>query len=664
MKIKFLTMKNIKTISIIFILSFLFNLSFAQTNDYKRLKYNNPGLVVDLHVGLWAWPIPVDYDEDGDMDMLVSCPDVPYNGIYFFENPDGSAFPTFKPPVLLTDKIKNLSASYVDGKLHLLTPGKEIFIGADGDFSRSKKIYHTDKVETGFDRIRANQWKYVDYEGDGDLDLLVGHGVWDDYGWDNAFNEKGEWTRGPLHGYSYIVINNGTTDKPKYAEPEKIMAGNSPADVFGMPSPCMEDFDGDGDLDMICGEFVDSFTWFENVGSREKPRFAEGRKLLSEDEIIRMDLEMMVVTSVDWDKDGDIDLVVGQEDGRIAFMENMGKIENNMPVFQKPRFFKQEADDLIFGALATPWSVDWDDDGDEDLITGNTAGYIGFIENLDGENPPRWAEPVYLETNGEPIRIMAGYNGSIQGPCESKWGYTTLSVGDWDADGLKDIIVNSITGTVIWYKNIGEKGSPKLAPSKNIEVAWKVAPPKPAWRWRNPEETEMSAPWRTTPIMKDVDVDGVTDLVILDHEGYLAFFKGEMHDGRKIVLPGERIFKSETGVIFKNNQEIVKGKSEDLMLNPAIAGSSGRRKICFADWNNDGKEDLILNSKPNIQWLENVGKSDEYIFGDNKNIGKRELAGHTTSPTVVDWNGDGIDDLIIGAEDGCFYYFENPGTKK
>lgn len=656
-------MNTLKTAGVVFILVTLFNLSVIGS-DYKRLKYNNPGLVVDLHVGLWAWPIPVDYDKDGDMDLLVTCPDVPYDGIYFFENPDGSAFPAFKPPVRLTDKIKNLSACYVNDELRLLTPGEEVFIG-EGDFSKCKKIYHSDQVTDEFEKVRANQWKYVDYEGDGDLDLLVGHGVWDDYGWDNAFNEKGEWTNGPLHGYTYIVLNNGSNDKPNYAEPEKIMAGNSPADVYGMPSPCMEDFDRDGDLDLICGEFLDSFTWFENVGSRENPRFVEGRKLVSKGEIIRMDLEMMVVTSVDWDKDGDIDLVVGQEDGRIAFMENTGKVKNNMPVFNESKFFKQEADDLIFGALATPWSVDWDNDGDEDLICGNTAGYIGFIENLDGGNTPCWAEPVYLEADKKPIRIQAGYNGSIQGPCEAKWGYTTLSVGDWDADGLNDIVVNSITGTVIWFKNIGKKGNPKLAPAKNIEVAWKVAPPKPAWRWRNPEKTEMSATWRTTPVIKDVDEDGVTDLVILDHEGYLAFFKGEMFDGRKIVLPGERIFKSENGVIYQNHQEIVKGKSDALMLNPAIAGSSGRRKFCFADWNNDGKEDLILNSKPSVNWLKNVSiNQNEFVFRGNEVLGNLTLAGHTTSPTVVDWNGDGILDLLVGAEDGCFYYLENPGTKK
>ena len=41
-----------------------------------------------------------------------------------------------------------------------------------------------------------------------------------------------------------------------------------------------------------------------------------------------------------------------------------------IPQFLPPRYFKQQAEYLKFGALATPVSVDWDGDGDEDLICG------------------------------------------------------------------------------------------------------------------------------------------------------------------------------------------------------------------------------------------------------------------------------------------------------
>ena len=95
-------------------------------------------------------------------------------------------------------------------------------------------------------RVRANQWRYADYDGDGRFDLIVGVGDWADYGWDNAFDDQGRWTRGPLHGYVYLLRNTGSGGQSEYAEPVKIEADGKPIDVYGMPSPNLADFDGDG----------------------------------------------------------------------------------------------------------------------------------------------------------------------------------------------------------------------------------------------------------------------------------------------------------------------------------------------------------------------------------------------------------------------------------
>jgi len=44
-------------------------------------------------------------------------------------------------------------------------------------------------------------------------------------------------------------------------------------------------------------------------------------------------------------------------------------------------------------------------------------------------------------------------------------------------------------------------------------------------------------------------------------------------------------------------------------------------------------------------------------------VDARNIEGHDTHPTPVDFNRDGIPDLLIGAEDGRLYYLRNPRTK-
>jgi len=623
--------------------------AFAQ----ERIKYNNPGLVVDLGAGLWAWPLPMDYDGDGDNDLLVSCPDKPYNGIYFFENAEGNVkTPIFRPGVRIGPGYKNIQVSYVHGRSRILIPARELTDFRESAFGRKTEIYPNPEFHTPKGKVRARQWKYCDYDGDGDLDLIVGVGVWSDYGWDNAFDEKGRWTRGPLHGYVYLIPNVATSGIPQYAQPRMIEAGGKAIDVYGMPSPNPADFDGDGDLDIICGEFLDKLTYFENIGTRRKPEYAEGRYLAHEGRIIKMDLEMIVPAAIDWDNDGDIDLVVGQEDGRVALIENTGSVADSMPRFLTPGFFQQHAHDVKFGALVTPYSFDWDGDGDEDLICGNTAGYIGFIENLDGGCPPKWAAPEHLKAAGKVIRIQAGPNGSIQGPCEAKWGYTTLNVADWDHDFLPDVVVNSIWGKVIWYRNVGARTNPRLAAAQPIRVEWPGKPPRPEWNWWDPNDRDLVTQWRTTPVVVDLNRDGLNDLVMLDHEGYLAFFERFRQNGKLKLLPGERIFR---------NQD--KG-GETLRLSSGRAGKSGRRKFCLVDWDRDGRLDLLVNSR-NINFMRNV-KTEKgcLFFTDTGKLTEKRLAGHSTSPTIVDWNKDNTPDLLIGAEDGFLYYLPNPNAPK
>src|SRR6476659_448612 len=157
----------------------------STAGELARLKYNHPGRVVDLGVGLWAWPVPCDADGDGDHDLIVSCPDKPSNGVWLFENPAGDTsqtkFPVFKPARRLSSTVHYVLPSDADGRLRVLSPGTEYLDFTNVGLARSAAIavpqpIHVPRGNAPHGRankIRHHQWRYADYDGDGALDLVV-----------------------------------------------------------------------------------------------------------------------------------------------------------------------------------------------------------------------------------------------------------------------------------------------------------------------------------------------------------------------------------------------------------------------------------------------------------------------------------------------------------
>ena len=154
--------------------------SIILSQNLERLAYNNPGLIVDLGVGLWAWPLPMDYNDNGLTDLVVICTDVPYSGVYYFENSgvidNKTHLPVYKPAVRLGKAENNVSISYIEGKPFITTPGKWY-----PDFKSSGFEKPVDfpaptakEIHPAEGNIRANQWKVVDYDSNGVNDLIVG----------------------------------------------------------------------------------------------------------------------------------------------------------------------------------------------------------------------------------------------------------------------------------------------------------------------------------------------------------------------------------------------------------------------------------------------------------------------------------------------------------
>jgi hypothetical protein len=211
--------------------------------------------------------MPLDHDDDGDMDLLVSCPDKPSNGIYFFENPTQDPkvkMPVFKPGVRLGPTGHNVQISYVDGKPRILKENQEYVDFKTKGFDKPATIYKNGKFHPATPApacgaTSTTRTTAIRTSSSASATGATTSGT-------RPTTAKGRWRNGPLHGYVYLIEN---VDGKYSDKPTKIEADGSPIDVYGWPSPNFGDFDGDGDLDLLCGEFLDGFTYFENSGTRK-----------------------------------------------------------------------------------------------------------------------------------------------------------------------------------------------------------------------------------------------------------------------------------------------------------------------------------------------------------------------------------------------------------
>ncbi len=145
--------------------------------------------------------------------------------------------------------------------------------------------------------------------------------------------------------------------------------------------------------------------------------------------------------AVDWDGDGPLDLVVGNFSGTFYWFKGQG--QGKFP--PKPELIKAGDSPLkVAGAHSDPFVIDWDGDGDFDLLSGSGNGGVQWAENRAGKGIAPELSPFRpLIPPGPPIESGQRLGeDDLTGPTRA----TRVWVDDVNSDGKLDLLVgDSVT---------------------------------------------------------------------------------------------------------------------------------------------------------------------------------------------------------------------------
>lgn len=202
--------------------------------------------------------------------------------------------------------------------------------------------------------------------------------------------------------------------------------------------------------------------------------------------------------------------------------------------------------------------MDWNNDGKNDLLAGDTRGQVWLYLNEGTASEPKLAAGVRVESNGHPITgadITFDDGAKPLKPQPLMGRYSKIHWADMTGDGLSDLLIGQAydsTNHIVIYKNVGTQTSPKLAQPEVYNL---------------PKNTTS----RPSPYVADLDGDGIKDMICGT-------------DGKDIL------FFENTGTNaapkWKNPEKLkLKGKGFE---------NGNRHRLAVTDWNEDGKTDLIM----------------------------------------------------------------------
>jgi hypothetical protein len=140
--------------------------------------------------------------------------------------------------------------------------------------------------------------------------------------------------------------------------------------------------------------------------------------------------------AVDWDGDGHLDLVVGTFPGLFYLFKGQG----GGKFLPKPDEMKAGDQPLkLEGYHGDPFVIDWDGDGDLDILSGSSEGGVQWAENRAGPGKLPSLEPFRMLIGRGP-QIEYGSilrDADLKGPQSD----TRIWVDDVNSDGKLDILV-------------------------------------------------------------------------------------------------------------------------------------------------------------------------------------------------------------------------------
>ncbi len=412
----------------------------------------------------YSAPFFVDIDADGDLDLY--CGD--YVGkVHFYRSPgigvtfiDTLPFPRYRHscPTLCDIDADNDYDLFIGEAEH---PGMLIFYENIGD---SSSPVWSDTADTVIDDITLKYAQidpvFCDIDGDNDFDLFVGEKSGNVLYWENE-------------GDSSSPVWSATAD--------------TVANVFNRAGPSLADIDGDGDFDLFVGGKDGLMRFYRNTGNSDSAKFE-----FVTDQFNYLDFGYFSAPAfADIDDDGDMDMIVGTQDGKLRMCRNVGSAGSPKWSYEEREYI----DTLVVEGNAAPTFVDIDDDGDEDLFIGNHDGKITYYRNDD----TGWA----FITNTYLIDL-----GLDPKP----------TFADIDGDGDYDLFIGEADGKVWHYKNDGNSG---------------IA----LWTFRTESYAPDTVGGSAAPAFADVDLDGDLDMFIgvgytsgiLDSScgGYIYFYRND-----------------------------------------------------------------------------------------------------------------------------------------